>query len=290
MAKDKKLIMPVEGTDYQVLANGVIRVARGNGTPTDAIGEGEAYPSYLKLVDHKLCIQKKSDYNKELDKQEERFNKLVRKFRDKQRALILVLQGRDGAGKSGAAKRILAACDYDAKMLLWVPIGAPNQDELAHPYLWRFFAFDRMPRFGQVRIFDRSWYERVLAEPVKGIIGKKTKLRSYGELRTFDWLLTRQGAVLVKIWMDISYDEQGKRFAERKNSKPWKYSDDDTEARDKWDDYTEVANEMLHLTSTHHAPWHIIASEDKRYSRITVLQTINDAMSAALVDGFKHND
>ncbi len=284
----KSIILPEAGTDYEVLPNGVIRVARCTTAPTEICGEGKAFPQYLEIVDHKLAIEKKKVYKKELKQEEERFNKLVRKFRDDKRALILVLQGRDGAGKSGAAKRIIIACDYDAKLLQWVPIGAPNQDELAHPYLWRFFAFDRMPRYGQIRIFDRSWYERVLAEPVKEIIGEKTKLRSYAELRTFDWLLCRQGAVVVKVWMDISYDEQGRRFKDRKTNKPWKYSDDDTAARDKWSEYTQAANEMLHLTGTPYAPWHIVSSEDKHYSRVTVIKTVNDAMSSALEDGFKH--
>ncbi|MBX9720475.1 MAG: hypothetical protein K2X81_03680 [Candidatus Obscuribacterales bacterium] len=288
MAKSK-ILLPEAGTDYDLLSNGVIRIARCNAAPTELCGEGEGFPAYLSVVNHKLAIDKKKKYKKELAQEEERFNQLVRKFRDNKRALILVLQGRDGAGKSGAAKRIIIASDYDAKLLQWIPIGAPTQDELAHPYLWRFFAFDRMPRYGQVRIFDRSWYERVLAEPVKEIIGEKTKLNSYAELRTFDWLLTRQGAVVVKVWMDISYDEQGRRFKERKETKPWKYSDDDTAARDKWDDYTAVANEMLHFTGTPYAPWHVISSEDKRYSRVTLLKTVNDAMNDALKDGFKHN-
>lgn len=284
-----KIILPEEGKDFELLENGAIRIDRCKSAPTEIDDEGKAFPQYLRIVNHKLAIEKKKDYEKQMQKEEERFNKLVRKFAEKKRALILVLQGRDGAGKSGAAERIVVACDYDAKMLQWVPIGAPTDDELAHPYLWRFFAFDRMPRFGQVRIFDRSWYERVLAEPVKGIISKKTKQRSYAELRTFDWLLARQGAVLVKVWMDISHEEQGKRFAERKKSKPWKYSQDDTAARDNWDEYTDAANEMLHNTGTPFAPWYIISSENKRYSRVTVLETLNNAMSAALADGFAHN-
>ena len=279
-----KILLPKAGKDYDLLPNGVIRIARCSTAPTQSCGENGSFPEYLRIVDHDLAIKKKKDYEAQLDVEEERFNKLVRKMRDKKRSLILVLQGRDGAGKSGAAERILEACDFDAKMLLWVPIGAPNQDEKEHPYLWRFFTFDRMPRFGQIRIFDRSWYERVLAEPVKGIIDRKTKEASYAELRTFDWLLHRQGAVVVKIWMDISFDEQGKRFKERKQTKPWKYSDDDTAARDHWKDYTKAANQMLHFTGTNVAPWYVISSEDKRYSRVAVLQTLNEAMEQELAD------
>ena len=280
----KEIQLPREGKDFTRLENGVIRVSRCDGAPTELCGESDSFPEYLRLVDHKLSIDKRKQYEHMLETEEKRFNVLVRKLKEQKRSLILVLQGRDGAGKSGAAKRILEACDFDAKMLLWVPIGAPTQDENEHPYLWRFFAFDRMPRFGQIRIFDRSWYERVLAEPVKKIIDRKTKDASYAELRTFDWMLNQQGAIVVKVWMDISFDEQGKRFKERKDTKPWKYTKDDTLARNDWDKYTRAANEMIHLTGTPEAPWYVISAEDKRYSRVSAMQILNQAMSEALAD------
>src|SRR2546430_696404 len=134
MAK-AKIILPRAGKDYDLLSNGVIRISRCNASPTELFGEGAAYPEYLSIVDHTLAIEKKKHYQKALDAEEERFNKLVRKLKDKGHSLILVLQGRDGAGKSGAAKRILEACDFDAKLLQWIPVGAPTQDELAHGYL-----------------------------------------------------------------------------------------------------------------------------------------------------------
>lgn len=286
----RKFSQPKEGRDYQVLKSGVICVNRVETPPTEHCGEDKPGFDYLSLVDHSLKIDSKKKYEHKLKKQEEKFNSLVRKLEDAERAVIIVLQGRDGAGKSGAAQRMMEALGYDPKIFLWVPIGPPTQDEKAHPYLWRFHTGERMPRIGQARVFDRSWAERLLVEPVMKIIGPKTLERSYSEIRTYEWLLTRQGAVLVKLWMDITKDEQARRFEDRKKDKPWKVSDSDTIAREHWDDYTVAANRMFTYTGTRYAPWYIVNSEDKRYSRVNVLKTINGALAAALADGFKHND
>jgi AMP-polyphosphate phosphotransferase len=131
-------------------------------------------------------------------------------------------------------------------------------------------------------VFDRSWAERVLVEPVMKITSPEDVQRSYAELRAFEWLLEQQGGILVKVWMDITKDEQAQRFEDRAKEKPWKLSDSDTVAREHWDDYTEAANRMFHLTGTDFAPWYIISSEDKRYSRVALLQIANDAVKAAI--------
>lgn len=273
---------PVAGRDYELLDNGVIAVRRCFSCVAEPYNKKDKPRDYLSLVDHSVRIKKKATYKRALCREEVRFNKLVRKLQEQKRALIIVLQGRDGAGKSGAAERLLHALDYDHKIFLWIPIGPPTEDEKAHPYLWRFFTGERMPKFGQVRVFDRSWYERVLVEPVMKLTGRADIKRSYSELRSFDWLLTSQGAVVVKFWLDISKDEQLRRFKARAASKPWKISPSDKEARKHWQEYTEAANEMFHRTGTDFAPWYIVSSEDKRYSRVTVLQTINMALTQAL--------
>lgn len=287
---EKKIVLPVDGKDYTVLRSGVLRVDRVVTPPTEHCGEDQPAPNYLAVIDHSVRIEKRKKYEKKLKKQEERFNKLVRKLEEAKRAVIIVLQGRDGSGKSGAAQRIMEAVGYDPKIFLWVPIGPPTDEERAHPYLWRFHTGERMPKIGQVRVFDRSWAERLLVEPVMNIIGPKTLYRSYPEIRTYEWLLHRQGAVVVKLWMDITKDEQAKRFEDRARDKPWKVSPSDAVAREHWDDYTVAANAMFHYTGTPHAPWYLVSSEDKWSSRVNVLKTVNQALERALADGFKHND
>lgn len=274
---------PELGVDYTVLENGVIRIARGLQAPTDTTGDSGHVPNYLNMVDHSLKIKKRKKYEKRLEEEETRFNKLVRQLGAAKSSLIVVLQGRDTAGKSGAARRIWEATNFDPKLVQWIPIGPPSDEERNHPHLWRFFRNERMPSFGEVRIFDRSWAERLLVEPVMGIIDKKTLHRSFGELRTFEYMIGQMSnVVLVKFWMDITKDEQARRFEERKRNKPEKLSESDAIARSHWDNYTEAANAMFHRTGTSYAPWHIVSSEDKRYSRVSVLETINGVMNQAL--------
>jgi AMP-polyphosphate phosphotransferase len=281
MAKTTKFHKPVLGRDVTRLDNGSLVVARCFADLRQPYVD-EVVPDYLSLVDHSLALSKK-EYEKALSKAEEKFNKRVREQLLKHKKfLVFVLQGRDGAGKTGARVRIENALDNDAKIFQAICIGPPTEDERAHPYLWRFMTGERMPRFGEVRVFDRSWAERVLVEPVMKITSPEDVQRSYAELRAFEWLLEQQGGILVKVWMDITKDEQAQRFEDRAKEKPWKLSDSDTVAREHWDDYTEAANRMFHLTGTDFAPWYIISSEDKRYSRVALLQIANDAVKAAI--------
>lgn len=239
-------------------------------------------PNYLGAVDHALAIEDKDEYEKALKEAETEFNLLVREMAAAKKSLIIALQGRDGAGKTGATMRITEALGYDFKLFASVPVGPPTEEEKAHDYLWRFYKHERMPAAGQVRVFDRSWQERVLVEKVMGFTPEEKIRDSYAELRVFEWQLQRQGVVLVKIWLDISKGEQKKRFKARKESKPWKVSASDDIARSHWDDYTPAANELFHRTGTDFAPQFIISSEDKRYSRVTVLQVINQQLRQAL--------
>jgi polyphosphate kinase 2 (PPK2 family) len=277
----KKFHEPQLGRDVARLDNGALVVSRCF-ADIRAPYTDERVPDYLSLVDHSLSLGKK-EYNELLQEVEEKFNKRVREqLKEAGKFLVFVLQGRDGAGKTGARVRIESALDNDAKIFQAICIGPPTEDERAHPHLWRFMTGERMPRFGEVRVFDRSWAERVLVEPVMKLAPKEAIERSYAELRAFEWLLEQQGGIIVKVWMDITKDEQEKRFKARAEEKPWKLSDSDSVAREHWDDYTLYANRMFHLTGTDFAPWYIISSEDKRYSRITLLQIANDAIKRAV--------
>jgi AMP-polyphosphate phosphotransferase len=245
--------------------------------------EKEDIPDYLGQIDHSAAVDD-VQYDELIDLEEKELNSSVRKLAGAKKALVVVFQGRDASGKSGATERILQALDYDPKLFLWIPIGEPNEVELDHPYLWRFTIESRMPPYGQMRVFDRSWNERVLVERVEKLTPNKLLQGAYAEIRAFEWLLVRSGIIMVKFWMDITKEEQDKRFKARRKKKPWKYHDSDIQARKHWDDYTEAANEMFHRTGTDFAPWHVVSSEDKKYSRIAVLQIINDAIRSATGD------
>lgn len=278
MAKTKLKL--ADGQHYTVLPDGCIRLTREYDCLTRPF-EKEHIPDFLSLIDHSLAISK-DEYYPLLDKEEERLNALVRQLKDQKKALVIVFQGRDGAGKSGATERIIEAVDYDMEIFDAVHIGPPTDEELAHPFLWRFAKYDRLPKFGEVRVFDRSWYERLLVEPVMGITkGAELKV-SYGQIRSWEWVLTTGGYIVVKFWLDITKEEQTARFKKREKKKPWKLSPHDAAARKLWDDYTDAANEMFHRTSTTFAPWYLVSSEDKHYSRIAVLQVVNQVLEEQL--------
>lgn len=276
----KKLHKPF-GEPFSVMDNGAIKVARQFHAPTDEYREEKGI-DYLSKVDHSLAIKKKKKYKKVLEEKEIELNDLVRQLDGIGRSVIVAFQGRDGAGKSGATARIVQALGFDMSIFQGVAIKKPTEEERAHPYLWRFFRNDRMPARGQMRVFDRSWAERVLVERVKELAPEKAIKKSYTEIRTFEWLLEQQGCIVIKLWLDITKDEQWKRLEDRRKHKQWKFTPDDLEAREHWDDYTSAANEMFLRTGTDYAPWYIISSEDKRYSRVTVLDIINRELRAAL--------
>ncbi|MBX3151992.1 hypothetical protein KF728_17675 [Candidatus Obscuribacterales bacterium] len=269
------------GVNARLNERGIVQVAHANKNPTAPYSKPGDVPDYLSLLDHGRALKKKT-YEKALAKEEERLNDLVRQLQEPKLSLVVTFQGRDAAGKSGATKRIITGVDFDMKTLAVVPVGPPNDEERSQPYLLRFFERDRMPGFGQVRIFDRGWNEELLVVPVMGLASKEHVQAAYGQINTMEWLISQSGTIPVKIWLEITPEVQEERFKERRESKGWKYTEADETARKHWDDYTKYANKMFHLTGTKTAPWHIIPSNCKRFSRVTVLRIINDAIEQRL--------
>jgi len=284
MSKEKKASVPQVAPECTVRPDGIIQLARHFDNPLEpfvAVATKDI-PDVLAQVDHSLTFESKKDYEKALAKEEERLNINVRKLAEAKKFLAVVFQGRDGAGKSGATIRISEALDHDAKLFRSVPIGPPTEDERAHPPQWRFFRDDRMPAYGQVRVYDRSWAEEVLVVRVNKIKPEPVWQKAYAQNRAMEYMFEQEGGIVVKIWFDITKAEQKARFEARAKDKPWKLSPSDGEARKKWKQYTKAANEMFFRTSTDFAPWFIVASEDKRYSRVHVLKIINEQLEEAL--------
>jgi polyphosphate:AMP phosphotransferase len=207
-------------------------------------------------------------------------NRLARKFLRKKRSAILLFEGVDAAGKGGAIRRIVRA--LDARQYRVIPVSAPNEEERSHHYLWRFYR--HLPRRGKVTIYDRSWYGRVLVERVEGFATHEEWSRAYKEINDFERELTDDGIVLIKFWLQISADEQLRRFQARE-SEPWKQhkiTAEDYRNRSKKNEYEAVAAEMLERCSTEYAPFVLIPAEDKRYARLTVLETVCERLESAL--------
>jgi polyphosphate kinase 2 (PPK2 family) len=213
-------------------------------------------------------------------KQQGRLNKLQRAAAGKKVSLMLIFEGWDAAGKGGAIRRVTSALDPRAYRV--VPIAAPTDEERAQHYLWRFWR--HLPRAGRVTIFDRSWYGRVLIERVAGLAREPEWSRAYAEIEDFERQLVEHRIVLVKYWLHISKDEQERRFNERARSpyKSWKLTDEDWRNREQWDAYELAVNEMVARTSTRHAPWHLVAANDKNFARVEVLRIAADALAKAL--------
>jgi polyphosphate kinase 2 (PPK2 family) len=135
---------------------------------------------------------------------------------------------------------------------------------------------------GKGTIWDRSWAERVLAEKVMKITSEDSIQNSYADIRTFEWLQWRQGYIFIKIWIEISEEEQGRRFEMRQIDAPWKMSDSDQVSRANWDDYSKAANELFYRTGTDYAPWYVISGMNRGDKLLTVMKIVNKELKKAL--------
>jgi AMP-polyphosphate phosphotransferase len=194
--------------------------------------------------------------------------------------LCIVMEGWDASGKGGAIKRLVAK--LDPRHVRVKQYSTPSRDELRHAWLWRFWS--ALPGWGGMAILDRSWYGRVLVERVEGFATVEEWRRAYEEINEYERALALEGAVLVKIWLHISDEEQLKRFKAREKDplKRYKLTDDDWRNRSKRDAYAEAVEEMVERTSTDWAPWHLIAGDSKRYARVAVLETVVEAAEDGL--------
>lgn len=219
-------------------------------------------------------------YARELDKWQGQLNLLSRHPKFRERSAVLVFEGMDAAGKGGAIRRVTAA--LDARHYRTVPIAAPTEEERAQPYLWRFWR--HLPGHGQIAIFDRSWYGRVLVERVEGLCSEADWQRAYAEINDFERQLVEHGAIVSKFWLSVSAEEQLRRFKAREQTrfKRFKITPEDWRNREQWPRYEVAVCDMVERTSTDIAPWQLIAADDKQYARIAILRTLCERIEAAL--------
>jgi len=235
--------------------------------------------SVLKRLDLSQHLAK-SKYQNDLEKYQARLNLLTRHDNFSKISVMAVFEGNDAAGKGGNIRRITGA--MDARMYHVIPVAAPTEEELAQPYLWRFWR--HVPRRGRLAIFDRSWYGRVLVERVEGYCQPADWMRAYSEINDFEGQLIRHKTVIVKFWLAISKEEQLKRFEDREKTgfKRFKITEDDWRNREKWEQYEIAVCDMIDRTSTEISPWTLVEANDKNFARIKVLKTLCDAIEKAL--------
>lgn len=244
--------------------------------------------SVLDTIDLTLQLNKK-EYEKRLADLQFKMLRLQRAVFQLGHRVVIVLEGWDASGKGGAIKRLTEASD--PRGFVVHAIAAPTPEERAHNYLWRFWT--RLPRDGQIVIFDRSWYGRVLVERVEKFATLREWQQAYSEINDFERTIHNDRTTILKFFVHISNDEQFDRYKDRETDplKSWKLTPEDWRNRDKWDDYYGAIDEMLTRTSTEIAPWHVVAGNNKRWARINVLETVVSELVADMPFDFDdHNE
>jgi polyphosphate kinase 2 (PPK2 family) len=233
----------------------------------------------LETIDLSVSLEKE-EYSQSLVKYQVALHDLGYQVYVQQRPVIMVFEGWDAGGKGGAIKRVTEKLDPRGYVVQ--AIAVPKGDDAVRHYMYRFWR--RLPENGQITIFDRSWYGRVMVERIEGFCSEDSWKRAYREINQFERQLVDFGTILFKFWIQISKEEQLARFEARAHNelKQWKLTDEDWRNREKWDVYEEAVNDMLLKTSTVTAPWTIVEGNCKWYARVKVLKTLVDKLSREL--------
>jgi polyphosphate:AMP phosphotransferase len=233
----------------------------------------------LETLDLDKSISKEA-YGKSFPELRDKLRDLQRKTYDAKVPVAVVFEGWDAAGKGESIAKLVER--LDPRGVKVHPISAPLEDERLRPFLWRFWT--RIPARGEMAVFDRSWYGRVLVERVEKLIKPEQWRSAYNEIAQFERMLTDDGMVIVKFWLHITEKEQKRRFKEIEKSKydSWRVTREDWEHHKQYDQYAQAAEEMFERTNTAYAPWTIVEATDKRYRIIKIFKTLADAMQTAL--------
>jgi polyphosphate:AMP phosphotransferase len=222
----------------------------------------------------------KKAYGQQMAKLQVRLGRLTRIAHKQGLSTVVVLEGPDAAGKGGAIRRLCGL--LDAAHYQVFPTPAPTPEEKARHYLWRFW--NKVPAPGRLAVFDRSWFGRVMVERVEGFAQDAEWARAYAEINDFEARLAEAGMVVLKVWINISKEEQLRRFQAREDSphKRHKMTAEDYRNRKKWDANLRAAEDMISRTDTPHAPWVVVSADDKRHARVATLKAVCRALSDRL--------
>ena len=190
--------------------------------------------------------------------------------------MIILFEGRDASGKGGTIRRVTRY--MNEKHYRVVALGKPTENQRTQWFFQRYV--EQFPRGGEVVLFDRSWYNRAMVEPVFGFCTEREHKDFMRGVSGFEKDLVRNGTVLIKLYFSVTKEEQAYRFDRRKNDplRQWKLSEVDLQAQERWDDFTNQKYEMLKRTHSNHAPWTVIRSNDKHNARLNAMRTILNAV------------
>jgi len=195
---------------------------------------------------------------------------------ERRRAVLVVLQAMDAAGKDGTVKHCLGVLNPMSVRV--AGFKAPNSTELAHDFLWRVHQV--LPERGEIGIFNRSHYEDVLVVRVEALVPKQTWKKRYAAINAFEQHLANEGTTVVKFFLHISEEEQARRFRERLSDrrKNWKFSPEDLTKRAQWDEYMSAYRAVLERTSTDVAPWHVVPADHKWVRNAVVTEVLTQTL------------
>jgi polyphosphate kinase 2 (PPK2 family) len=234
----------------------------------------------LDLSDYEEGPKYKGDYDSDLEMLQERLSKILVAHIVHGKRSVILFEGWDAAGKGGAIQRL--TCGWDPRNFSVWPISAPTKEEKERHFLWRFWT--KLPAAGQIAVFDRSWYGRVLVERVEGFASEPQWRRGYDEINEFEAQQADDGTTIVKLFFHVTQETQDERLKARLEHpwKRWKVMAEDFRNRARRADYLAATRDMLAHTNTRWAPWQVIDGNNKKSARIAALTGIADALERAV--------
>jgi PPK2 family polyphosphate:nucleotide phosphotransferase len=200
----------------------------------------------------------------------------ARLYAEEEKALLVVLQGIDAAGKDSSVSHVFRGTNPQGVRVL--SFKEPSNEELAHDFLWRYH--QHTPGYGMIHVFNRSHYEDVLVVRVKGLVEEERWRSRYDSINDFERMLSREGTTILKCFLHISKDAQLERFRERleREDKHYKFSANDVRERRNWDAYQKAYEDALNATHTEWAPWHIVPADHKWFRNLTVARLVAETL------------
>ncbi len=268
--------------------------AKATAQITDVVSlKGQPKPNYpryrvqpqaqIKLaeIDPEACerYKNKKDVEKELEHQRDRLSKLqARLYAENKRSLLIVLQAMDTGGKDGTIKHVFQGVNPQG-CRVW-SFKKPSDEELSHDFLWRYH--QRTPQRGMITIFNRSHYEDVLIVRVKQLVPEEVWRKRYHVINQFEQMLALNNITVIKFFLHISKDEQKRRLESRLQDpdKRWKFSINDVNERQLWDDYQQAYEDAINNCSTAYAPWYVVPANKKWYRNLVIAGAIADTLEA----------
>ncbi len=212
---------------------------------------------------------KRKEYEKELRRLQAELCMLQDWVKHKGLRVMVVFEGRDGAGKGGTIRAITER--VSTRVFRLVALPAPSDREKSQMYIQRYM--QHFPAAGEIVIWDRSWYNRAGVEHVMGFCTKEQYEGFLKHASNFEWYFTKSGIILIKYWLEVSHEEQSRRFQARVDDplRQWKLSPMDLPSLEKWYEYSHARDRMLEATDSKHAPWYIVRSDDKKRARLNCI-------------------